>query len=67
MLYNDAKLLASPGNHLVPCPGPAHKNPYIDNCGLCAPRWGWVEIPEQFATLETYRASIAADRNRTQR
>jgi hypothetical protein len=25
---------------LAPCPGEAHTNPYIDNCLLCAPRWG---------------------------
>jgi hypothetical protein len=28
---------------LVPCSGEAHSNPYIDNCGICAPRWGLVE------------------------
>lgn len=26
---------------LQPCTGEAHNNPYIDNCGVCAPRWGW--------------------------
>lgn len=25
---------------LVPCTGEAHSNPHIDNCMLCAPRWG---------------------------
>lgn len=25
---------------LVECPGEAHSNPFIDNCMLCAPRWG---------------------------
>ncbi len=25
---------------LFPCPGEAHSNPYIDNCMVCAPRWG---------------------------
>lgn len=25
---------------LVKCPGEAHENPHIDNCMLCAPRWG---------------------------
>jgi hypothetical protein len=24
------------------CPGEAHSNPHIDNCGSCAPRWGLV-------------------------
>lgn len=29
---------------LVPCDGSSHENPHIDNCGMCAPRWGWVEV-----------------------
>jgi hypothetical protein len=24
------------------CPGEAHENPHIDNCGICAPKWGVV-------------------------
>jgi hypothetical protein len=24
------------------CTGEAHGNPHIDNCGQCAPRWGWL-------------------------
>jgi hypothetical protein len=35
------------GYRLVPCTGEAHGNPFIDNCGQCAPRWGWVEVPCQ--------------------
>lgn len=33
----------------VPCPGEAHAvgpgraNGHVDNCGLCAPEWGWVD------------------------
>lgn len=27
---------------LRPCNGDAHSEPNIDNCGVCAPRWGWV-------------------------
>lgn len=27
---------------LKQCDGEAHRNPYIDHCGLCAPRWGWI-------------------------
>ena len=42
---------------LVPCPGEAHSNPFIDNCSLCMPRWGWVEIPAKYATLDEYRAA----------
>lgn len=28
--------------NLQPCGGEAHSNAFIDNCGRCAPRWGWV-------------------------
>lgn len=24
------------------CTGEAHSNPFIDNCMVCAPRWGFV-------------------------
>jgi hypothetical protein len=27
---------------LTPCRAEAHTNPHIDNCGVCAPRWGLV-------------------------
>jgi hypothetical protein len=27
---------------LFPCPGEAHSNPFIDNCMMCAPRWGQI-------------------------
>jgi len=33
-----------PTGRMIPCPGEAHSNPFIDNCGTCAPRWG--TIPE---------------------
>jgi hypothetical protein len=26
---------------LAACPGMAHSNPHVDNCLICAPRWGW--------------------------
>lgn len=29
--------------NLVDCPGEAHSNAFIDNCSICAPRWGKVE------------------------
>lgn len=50
------------GYRLIPCPGPAHENAHIDNCGLCAPRWGYVEIPEAFETLEAYREHLESER-----
>ena len=28
----------------VDCPGDAHSNLYVDNCGVCAPNWG--KVPE---------------------
>jgi hypothetical protein len=44
--------------HLVECPGEAH-NPdvggMIDNCGLCAPRWGKIEIPVEHKTIHDWR------------
>lgn len=48
---------APEGKKLVPCDGAAHSNAYIDNCGRCAPRWGWIEIPAQFETLQDYLKS----------
>ncbi len=36
------------GYKLVPCHGAAHDaavNGMIDNCLICAPRWGWVMVP----------------------
>lgn len=33
-----------PTGELGPCPGAAHSNAYIDHCGVCAPRWGQVEV-----------------------
>jgi len=33
------------GYKLIPCAGAAHGNPYIDNCSICAPRWGVVMVP----------------------
>ena len=29
---------------LVRCSGEAHSNPFIDNCGVCMPRWGVHEV-----------------------
>ena len=40
---------ARPGYRLIPCDGAAHSNPHIDNCSLCAPRWGWREVPVRVA------------------
>lgn len=36
------ELLAAGVPELTPCHGEAHKNPHIDNCTSCAPRWGWI-------------------------
>ncbi len=32
------------GFKLKPCPGMAHHNAHVDNCSLCAPRWGWIMV-----------------------
>lgn len=52
----------APGHHLVACDGEAHSNPHIiDNCHACAPRWGWVEIPNRHRTLaDWYEAKAQA-------
>lgn len=50
------------GHHLVACPGAAHSNAHIDHCGLCAPRWGYIEIPVEYATLEAYREAKYRER-----
>ena len=28
---------------MIPCPGEAHSNAFIDHCGLCMPGWGEIE------------------------
>ena len=38
---------------LVECHGAAHSNPMIDNCSICAPRWGEIE---ELAPLDIARA-----------
>lgn len=53
---------ARKGYRLVECDGEAHSNPHIDNCLRCAPRWGWIEIPEQYQTLAEYLAAIPGDK-----
>jgi hypothetical protein len=48
------------GYHLIACPGAAHSNAFIDNCGLCAPRWGFIEVLEGCNSLEEHRDKIHA-------
>lgn len=38
--------VAKPGYRWEKCDGEAHSNPYIDSCGTCTPRWGWVLVKE---------------------
>ena len=61
---NNATKKQSEPTHMVPCTGAAHSNPHIDNCGMCAPHWGEVEIPVRFATLAEYREARAEERAR---
>ena len=52
---------------LVPCNGEAHSNPYIDNCGMCAPHWGYCEVPrdyQQCALCKGWYASVNAETGR---
>lgn len=37
---------------LMACHGEAHSNPFIDNCGVCMPRWGLVEVVKIEMSLE---------------
>ncbi len=53
---------ARKGYKLIPCPGEAHSNPYIDNCMLCAPRWGQIEILEHCKDLNEHRDEMAKRR-----
>lgn len=42
LLRNLSEVFESHGIHaLKECDGEAHSNPFIDNCGCCAPRWGF--------------------------
>jgi len=35
------------------CSGEAHSNPHIDNCNICAPRWGRIPVcPEHGERLD---------------
>ena len=54
-LYERAKT-----GRLEPCPGEAHTNPFIDNCALCAPRWGKVEELEPMLSLERVVEAVHA-------
>ena len=48
-----------PTGRLVPCPGAAHSNPHIDNCSICAPKWGQVAEVESPLTVEQIVAACA--------
>lgn len=43
-IANRFRTIASSHGLEVPhtCPGDAHSNPHVDNCGICMPNWGWV-------------------------
>jgi hypothetical protein len=46
----------------MPCPGQAHSNPWIDNCLLCAPRWGVTTRYERIADVASLCAAGLAVR-----
>lgn len=43
----------------IKCNGEAHRNPWIDNCPVCMPRWGWIVTidpkPSKLAGLRVTR------------
>lgn len=45
---------------LIECEGEAHSNPYIDNCMMCAPRWGWREVKAEAELDRLRRIELAA-------
>ena len=66
--------VAADGNHyclkcaekegyLEKCTGEAHSNPWIDHCGVCAPRWGLVETEK--AKQEQERRTMDTVKNVT--
>lgn len=46
---NPAQLIVRNGYRAVQCDGEAHSNPHIDNCGVCAPMWGWIAVKDEAA------------------
>lgn len=49
--------------HAVPCPGYAHwpEGALIDNCTVCAPRWGTVIVPAECKSVGAYIDWLDAD------
>lgn len=39
---------------IKPCTGEAHSNPWIDNCPVCAPRWGTVVTQDPLPNVHKY-------------
>lgn len=47
------------GYRLTVCFGEAHENIFTDHCLLCAPRWGWCEVPASCLTVfEAHRRGL---------
>lgn len=44
----------------IPCTGEAHSNAFIDNCGLCMPRWGVVAELEPKLSAEKLAEVLAS-------
>lgn len=42
-----------------PCTGEAHSNPWIDNCALCAPKWGVMPVYKPVDVIEATNAGYA--------
>lgn len=47
-----------PTGQMLPCTGDAHSNPYIDNCMICAPRWGEVPAYHPADIIEAMKSKL---------
>lgn len=46
--HPEAEYYVRNGFTLVPCTGEAHKNAFIDNCGVCMSGcWGWALVKKE--------------------
>ncbi len=44
---------------MIPCPGEAHDNAFIDHCGVCMPRWGVIQEREPKLDAAGLQAALA--------
>jgi len=47
-LHEKSGYYVKTGYTLIPCTGEAHKNAFIDNCGVCMSGcWGWTLVKKE--------------------